>query len=70
VGAWLIAADRELDSRTVNATWRRLEYENVLRLQADGRLLINGGLQRRWLREHITLPKGPGRGAGCAGGRS
>ncbi len=64
VGAWLIAADRELDPRTVNATWRRLEYENVLRLQADGRLLINGGLQRRWLREHITLPKGPGQGQG------
>lgn len=64
VGAWLIAADRELDPRTVNATWRRLEYENVLRLQADGRLLINGGLQRRWLREHITLPKGPGQGRG------
>ncbi len=58
VGAWLIAADRPLDPRTVNATWRRLEYEGVLDLSADGRLTINGGLQRRWLREHVTLPSG------------
>ncbi|MBN2469988.1 MAG: ATP-binding protein [Anaerolineae bacterium] len=56
VGAWLIAADRPLDPRTVNATWRRLEYEGVLDLSADGRLTINGGLQRRWLREHVILP--------------
>ncbi|GAB4571743.1 MAG: hypothetical protein Kow0077_09250 [Anaerolineae bacterium] len=56
VGAWLIAADHELDPRTVNATWRRLEYEGVLSLSADGKLTINGGLQRRWLRNHVTLP--------------
>ena len=55
VGAWLIAADRPLDPRTVNATWRRLEYEGVLALSADGRLTVNGGLQRRWLRRHVTL---------------
>lgn len=61
IGAWLIAADRMLDPRTVNATWRRLEYEGVLTLAADGNLLINGGLQRRWLRNHITLPEGGGR---------
>lgn len=58
VGAWLIAADRPLDPRTVNATWRRLEYEHVLQLSADGKLVINGGLQRRWLRSHVTLPSG------------
>lgn len=56
ISAWLIAADRGLDPRTVNATWRRLEYEGVLRLSADGRLVIEGGLQRRWLREHVMLP--------------
>lgn len=56
VGAWLIAADRPLDPRTVNATWRRLEYERVLKLTSDGKLEINGGLQRRWLRRHVTLP--------------
>ncbi|MFC1960371.1 hypothetical protein ACFLYO_06645 [Chloroflexota bacterium] len=61
IGAWLIAADRMLDPRTVNATWRRLEYEGVLTLAADGKLIINGGLQRRWLREHVTLPEGGGR---------
>jgi len=60
IGAWLIAADRELDPRTVNATWRRLEYDGVLTLHGDGRLMIQGGLQRRWLREHITLPEGGG----------
>lgn len=58
IGAWLIAADRPLDPRTVNATWRRLEYEGVLDLSADGRLTINGGLQRRWLRQHVTLSSG------------
>ncbi len=58
VSAWLIAADHPLDPRTVNAAWRRLEYEGVLRLTGDGRLMINGGLQRRWLRSHVTLPAG------------
>jgi hypothetical protein len=56
IAAWLIAADREMDPRTVNATWRRLEYEGVLSLTSEGKLVINGGLQRRWLREHVTLP--------------
>ncbi len=55
IGAWLIAAENPLEPRTVNAIWRRLEYEDVLRLE-DGRLIINGGLQRRWLREHVMLP--------------
>ncbi len=58
VGAWLIAADHPLDPRTVNAAWRRLEYEGVLKLTGDGRLMISGGLQRRWLRNHVTLPAG------------
>jgi hypothetical protein len=58
VGAWLIAADRPLDPRSVNATWRRLEYAGILRLSADGKLTVNGGLQRRWLRRHVTLPSG------------
>ncbi len=61
VGAWLIAADRPLDPRSVNATWRRLEYEGVLRLSADGKLTVNGGLQRRWLRRHVALPSSGGR---------
>ncbi len=61
ISAWLIAADRLLDPRTVNATWRRLEYEGVLRLSADGKLVINGGLQRRWLRAHVTLSEESGR---------
>lgn len=56
IGAWLIAADHEMDPRTVNATWRRLEYEGVLSLTSEGKLVINGGLQRRWLRDHVTLP--------------
>ncbi|NPV66131.1 MAG: ATP-binding protein [Anaerolineae bacterium] len=58
IGAWLIAADLPLDPRTVNAAWRRLEYEGVLRLTGDGQLTIAGGLQRRWLRSHVTLPAG------------
>jgi hypothetical protein len=62
ISAWLVAADRELDPRTVNATWRRLDYEGVLRLTADGNLVINGGLQRRWLRSHVTLPDTGGSG--------
>ncbi len=62
IGAWLIAADRQLDPRTINATWRRLEYEDVLTLSADGKLMINGGLQRRWLHEHVTLPGAGGSG--------
>ncbi len=61
IGAWLIAADHLLDPRTVNATWRRLEYEGVLRLSADGKLVVEGGLQRRWLRQHVTLPQVGGR---------
>ncbi len=60
ITAWLMAAERPLDPRTVNATWRRLEYEDVLDLSADGRLTIRGGLQRRWLRDHVTLPEGEG----------
>ncbi len=60
ISAWLMAADRPLDPRTVNATWRRLEYEGVLQLSADGRLVVRGGLQRRWLRAHVTLPEEAG----------
>ncbi|MBN1965923.1 MAG: ATP-binding protein, partial [Anaerolineae bacterium] len=57
IAAWLLAVNRPLDPRSVNATWRQLEYEGVLALSGEGKLIIRGGLQRRWLRGHVDLPR-------------
>ncbi len=56
IGAWLAEAGHPLDPRTVNAAWRRLEYEGVVALAVDGKLVVVGGLRRRWLRGHVALP--------------
>lgn len=52
---WLVETDFPLDSITIHAALRGLDYRHLVQQRAEGHLEIVGKLFQRWLMEHARL---------------
>jgi hypothetical protein len=57
VEQWLVQTDYPMDTITIHAQLRALEYRDILR-SAGGQILFVSGLFQRWLFEHARLEEG------------
>lgn len=60
---WLVETDYPLDSITIHAALRGLDYRHLVQQRAEGHLEIVGKLFQRWLMEHARIG-GTSEGAG------
>jgi len=61
---WLVETDYPLDTTTIYAALRGLDYQHLVQQRAEGHLEIVGKLFQRWLLEHARLGDGSAEGMG------
>lgn len=54
LAAWLVKTDYPLDTTTINAAIRALEYADILKLEQGG-ITLTAGMMTRWLLENARL---------------